>query len=120
MRSLWWRFLDRGLRYFDHARRDRFDRIDPSLVRAEPRPARGNPAWPAVGVFAGHVPFRPNLLGVSRCRLLAVKGLDVHVADLDALDGTPVLDVNPYMVEFAPRDPVTQPTWSTEFMHDYY
>jgi tRNA (adenine37-N6)-methyltransferase len=97
-----------------------FDRIDPSAVRTEPRPARGNPAWPAVGVFAGHGPFRPNLLGVSRCRLLAVEGLDLHVADLDALDGTPVLDVKPYMAEFAPRDPVAQPAWSTELMHGYY
>lgn len=97
-----------------------FERIDPSAVHTEPRPARGNPAWPSVGVFAGHSPFRPNLLGVSRCRLLAVEGMDLHVADLDALDGTPVLDVKPYMVEFAPRDPVTQPTWSTELMHDYY
>jgi tRNA (Thr-GGU) A37 N-methylase len=67
----------------------RFDRIDPSAVRTEPRPPRGDPAWPAVGVFAGHGPFRPNLLGVSRCRLPAVEGLDLHVADLDALDGTP-------------------------------
>jgi len=33
-----------------------FDRIDPSAVRTEPRPPRGNPAWPAVGVFAGHGP----------------------------------------------------------------
>jgi tRNA (adenine37-N6)-methyltransferase len=40
--------------------------------------------------------------------------------DPSAVRTEPVLDVKPYMVEFAPRDPVTQPTWSTELMHDYY
>lgn len=97
-----------------------FDRIDPATVRADPRPPRGNPAWPAVGVFAHRGPYRPNRIGVSRCRLLAVEGLDVHVADLDALSGSPVLDVKPYLVEFAARGPVTQPTWATELMRDYY
>lgn len=97
-----------------------FDRVDPAKIRTEPRPSRGNPDWPPVGVFAGHGPFRPNRLGVSRCRLLAVEGLDLRVADLDALDGTPVLDVKPYMREFAPTDPVTQPAWATELMRDYY
>lgn len=97
-----------------------FDRVDPAKIRTDPRPARGNAAWPPVGVFAGHGPFRPNRLGVSRCRLLGVDGLDLRVADLDALDGTPVLDVKPYMREFEPLDPVTQPQWSTELMQGYY
>jgi tRNA (Thr-GGU) A37 N-methylase len=57
---------------------------------------------------------------VSRCRLLSLDGLDLHVADLDALDGTPVLDIKPYLVEFAPRDPVTQAPWATELMARYY
>ena len=97
-----------------------FDRIDPAEVRSEPRPPRGNPAWSPVGVFAHRGPYRPNLLGVSCCRLLGVDGLDLHVADLDALSGTPVLDVKPYLAEFAPRDPVTQPQWATDLMGDYY
>jgi len=97
-----------------------FDRVDPGEVRLDPRPPRGNPEWPPVGVFAGHGPFRPNRLGVSRCRLLEVDGLDLRVADLDALDGTPVLDVKPYMLEFQPGDPVTQPPWSAELMRGYY
>lgn len=97
-----------------------FDRVDPAKVRSGPRPARGNPAWPPVGVFAGHGPFRPNRIGVSRCRLRAVDGLDLQVMDLDALDGTPVLDIKPYMREFDPVDPVTQPAWSRELMRDYY
>jgi tRNA (Thr-GGU) A37 N-methylase len=47
-------------------------------------------------------------------------GLDLRVADLDALDGTPVLDIKPYMREFEPVDPVSQPAWSRELMRDYY
>ena len=97
-----------------------FDRIDPSAVPSGPRPPRGNPHAAPVGVFAHRGPYRPNLLGVSRCRLLAVDGLDLHVADLDALSGTPVLDIKPYLAEFAPRHPITQPAWATELMRAYY
>jgi tRNA (adenine37-N6)-methyltransferase len=97
-----------------------FDRVDPAKIRTDPRPARGNPQWPPVGVFAGHGPFRPNRLGVSRCRLLGMDGLDLRVADLDALDGTPVLDIKPYLREFGPVDPVSQPGWSSELMRGYY
>jgi tRNA (Thr-GGU) A37 N-methylase len=47
-------------------------------------------------------------------------GLDLRVADLDALDGTPVLDIKPYMREFDPVGPVSQPGWSRELMGGYY
>jgi tRNA (Thr-GGU) A37 N-methylase len=49
-----------------------------------------------------------------------MNGLDLSVADLDALDGTPVLDIKPYMREFEPVDPVSQPGWSRELMQGYY
>ncbi|MFI0350400.1 SAM-dependent methyltransferase [Actinomadura sp. 9N407] len=97
-----------------------FDRIDPAEVPAEPRPPRGNPSGAPVGVFAHRGPYRPNRLGVSRCRLLSVDGLDLHVTDLDALSGSPVLDIKPYLAEFAPRHPVTQPAWATDLMSRYY
>ena len=42
------------------------------------------------------------------------------VRGLDAIDGTPVLDVKPYMLEFAPRDDVRQPAWSHELMRGYW
>lgn len=97
-----------------------FDRIDLAKVRTDPRPPRGNPSAAPVGIFAHRGPYRPNRLGVSRCRLLAVNGLNLHVADLDALSGTPILDIKPYLIEFAPRHPVTQPAWATELMSAYY
>jgi tRNA (adenine37-N6)-methyltransferase len=49
-----------------------------------------------------------------------VDGLDVQVAGLDAIDGTPVLDIKPYLTEFGPRGEVRQPNWSAELMADYY
>jgi tRNA (Thr-GGU) A37 N-methylase len=44
----------------------------------------------------------------------------VTVQRLDAIDGTPVLDIKPYMVEFGPIGPVLQPAWATELMKSYY
>jgi tRNA (Thr-GGU) A37 N-methylase len=52
---------------------------------------------------------RLNWLGVSRCRLLKVDGLDLHVEDLDAVDGTPVLDIKPWFTEFGPAAPSINP-----------
>ena len=84
------------------------------------RHPRGNPDWPMVGMFAQRAKMRPNRLGVSTCRLLRVDGLDLSVRGLDAVDGSPVLDVKPYMVEFDPSGEVHQPAWATELMQGYY
>jgi tRNA-Thr(GGU) m(6)t(6)A37 methyltransferase TsaA len=97
-----------------------FDRLDPSKINTAARHPRGDPSYPVVGIFASRGPNRPNRLGVSRCRLLRVDGRDLHVADLDALDGTPVLDIKPYLREFGPAGPVTQPAWATDLMRRYY
>ncbi|MEV7413875.1 SAM-dependent methyltransferase [Streptomyces sp. NPDC089919] len=97
-----------------------FDRVPVAKIEAGARRPRGNPDWPLVGIFAQRGKNRPNRLGVSRCRILAVDGLDVHVAGLDAVDGTPVLDIKPYLAEFGPRGELRQPQWSVELMRDYY
>ncbi len=97
-----------------------FDRVPPEKVETGARHPRGNTDWPPVGIFAQRGKNRPNRLGVSRCRLLRVDGREVHVEGLDAVDGTPVLDIKPYMTEFGPRGAVTQPGWATEIMRHYY
>jgi tRNA-Thr(GGU) m(6)t(6)A37 methyltransferase TsaA len=98
-----------------------FHRVDPAAVQSGARRPRGNPDWPEVGMFAQRAKMRPNRLGVSACRLLHVEGLDLHVQGLDAIDGSPVLDVKPFMREFEPPDAdVRQPPWSTELMRGYY
>jgi tRNA (Thr-GGU) A37 N-methylase len=98
-----------------------FHLVDPADVETGARRPRGNPEWPEVGMFAQRGKMRPNRLGVSTCRLLSVVGLDVHVQGLDAVAGSPVLDVKPFMREFEPpAAEVRQPVWSTELMQDYY
>lgn len=84
------------------------------------RHPRGNKDWPEVGIFAQRAKDRPNRLGVTVCRIKSVEGSVVHVAGLDAIDGTPVVDIKPWMVEFGPRGDVAQPSWSTELMKDYW
>jgi tRNA-Thr(GGU) m(6)t(6)A37 methyltransferase TsaA len=97
-----------------------FDRVDPDGVETGARHPRGNAGWPRVGIFAQRAKDRPNRLGVSRCALERVDGLDLHVQGLDAVAGTPVLDIKPYMSEFGPRGPVHQPAWSRELMAGYW
>ncbi len=84
------------------------------------RHPRGNKNWPEVGIFAQRAKDRPNRLGVTVCRVLEVKDSMVSVAGLDAIDGTPVVDIKPWMVEFGPRGEISQPSWSTELMQGYW
>jgi tRNA (adenine37-N6)-methyltransferase len=97
-----------------------FDRVDPAAVCEHARHPRGNPDWPEVGIFAQRAKDRPNRLGLCTCELVAVDGTTLVVRGLDAIDGTPVLDVKPYMEEFAPRGAVRQPAWSHELMRGYW
>ncbi len=84
------------------------------------RHPRARTDWPRVGIFAQRAKARPNRIGVTTCELLGVAGLELRVRGLDAVDGTPVLDVKPYLVEFAPRGEVRQPAWSHELMGRYW
>ncbi|MET8277725.1 TrmO family methyltransferase [Micromonospora sp. NPDC005174] len=65
-------------------------RVASPLVDGASTPRQG-------GVFSTRSPHRPNPIGLHRVRVLAVDGLRVEVADLEALDGTPVLDVKPVL-----------------------
>jgi tRNA-Thr(GGU) m(6)t(6)A37 methyltransferase TsaA len=58
---------------------------------------RGDATRPATGVFSTRSPDRPNPIGLHTVRVLAVDGLRVQVGDLEAIDGTPVLDVKPVL-----------------------
>lgn len=97
-----------------------FHKVEAGTEERGARRPRGNPDWPEVGIFAQRAKRRPNRLGVSRCRLLAVDGLVLTVEGLDAIDGTPVVDIKPYLREFAPRGEVYQPQWSQVVMEDYF
>ena len=84
------------------------------------RHPRGRTDWPKVGILAQRAKARPNLIGVSRCQLLSIDRRTLHVRGLDAVDGTPVLDIKPYLSDFGPLGDVMQPSWSREIMKDYY
>ncbi|MGA1361799.1 MAG: tRNA (N6-threonylcarbamoyladenosine(37)-N6)-methyltransferase TrmO [Ilumatobacteraceae bacterium] len=96
-----------------------FDRATWDESRVARRP-RGNAQWPEVGIFAQRAKDRPNRLGIAVCSVAGVEGLTIHVAGLDAIDGTPVVDVKPWMDEFGPRSATRQPAWSRELMKDYW
>jgi tRNA (adenine37-N6)-methyltransferase len=97
-----------------------FDRVDESTITVDARHPRGRTDWPRVGIFAQRAKARPNRIGVTTCEIVAVDERSVTVRGLDAIDGTPVLDLKPYMIEFAPRTPVRQPAWSSELMQQYW
>ena len=111
-----------GLRSFSHVEVVFvFDRVDPERVERASRHPRGTTSWPHVGILAQRAKDRPNRLGVTVCELMAVHpGGLVEVRGLDAIDGTPVLDIKPYMAEFGPRGDVLQPEWSRELMARYW
>ncbi|GAA1237230.1 TrmO family methyltransferase domain-containing protein [Streptomyces rhizosphaericus] len=97
-----------------------FSERSPEDVVLHARSPRDNPAWPETGTLAHHNHRRPAGLGVSFPRLLRVDGLDLYVTDLDADDGTPVIDVVVVFREFLPRGQVTQPSWPSEMLEDYW
>lgn len=96
-----------------------FDRFADDGDHREPRPYRGRTDLPPVGVFAGRGPRRPNRIGVTRCAIESVRGRDLVVVGLDAISGTPVVDLKPVLAEFEAQN-VTQPEWVTRMMADYF
>lgn len=95
-------------------------RVPDAEIQLGARRPRGREDWPLVGILAQRGKGRPNRLGLTRCRILRVTGLEIEVEGLDAIDGTPVLDIKPVMVEFLPRGDVRQPDWSHELMQGYW
>jgi tRNA-Thr(GGU) m(6)t(6)A37 methyltransferase TsaA len=91
-----------------------FDRNDTpekrSTLQVHPR---GNPANPLTGVFATRSPVRPNLIALSLCRVVSVEQNLVEVEGIDAFDGTPVLDLKPFIPgPDTPQRAITTPVWA--------
>ena len=97
-----------------------FDRVGESEINAGARRPRGRADWPLVGIFAQRGKGRPNRIGVTVCKLLSVDGLTIAVQGLDAIDGTPVLDIKPVMQGFLPRGDIREPEWAVELMKGYW
>ncbi|HLL28724.1 MAG TPA: SAM-dependent methyltransferase [Xanthobacteraceae bacterium] len=97
-----------------------FDRADPAKACRGARRSRGREDWPLTGILAQRSKDRPNRIGVTMCRLLKVEKNILHVEGLDAIDGTPVLDIKPVMRGFLPRGEIREPKWAHELMAGYW
>jgi tRNA (Thr-GGU) A37 N-methylase len=97
-----------------------FDRVPDDKIEYGARRPRSRPDWPLVGIFAQRGKNRPNRLGLCTCKIVAVEGLAVEVEGLDAIDGTPVVDLKPAMQGFLPRGEIVEPAWAGEIMKDYW
>ena len=97
-----------------------FDQVPDDEINRGARRPRGRADWPLVGIFAQRGKGRPNRIGVTVCRLLSADGLTLNVRGLDAIAGTPVLDIKPVMTGFLPRGTVREPDWARELMAGYW
>ena len=97
-----------------------FDQVSTEKIVTGARHPRGNKAWPRIGILAQRGKNRPNRLGATICQLQRVDGNRLVLKGLDAIDGTPVLDVKPIMSGFLPRSEITEPQWAVEIMRHYW
>ncbi len=81
---------------------------------------RENQNWPKVGIFAQRKKDRPNHIGLTTVNLIKKEERRLIVTHLDAIDGTPVLDIKPVYQEYLPKGEIKQPGWTTEMMKDYW
>lgn len=90
------------------------------IVRDLKRRPRGRADIPEIGIFAQRAKHRPNPIGVTAVQVLGVSGTVLHVQGLDAIDGTPVLDIKPYVPAFDHVDNVSVPAWVEQIMAGYF
>ncbi|MET1014529.1 MAG: SAM-dependent methyltransferase [Paenisporosarcina sp.] len=97
-----------------------FDKVSDDKIQYEARHPRNNKEYPQIGIFAQRGKNRPNKLGVTIVELVELKQRKLIVKGLDAIDGTPIIDIKPVMKEFLPKDEVVQPKWSISLMENYW
>jgi tRNA-Thr(GGU) m(6)t(6)A37 methyltransferase TsaA len=83
--------------------------VDSAKIETGARHPRERADWPLVGIFAQRGKARPNRIGLTRASILGVEGKILRLRGLDAIDATPVLDIKPWMDEFAPLAPCASP-----------
>jgi len=96
-----------------------FDKVDTKDIVYSGHP-RGNLEFPNVGIFCQRKKDRPNSIGLCTVELLEHCGRTIKVKNLDAIDGTPVLDIKPVFKEFQPKGEIRQPDWVSDLMKDYW
>ncbi len=96
-----------------------FDKTNPKEIVFSGHP-RDNKNFPSVGIFGQRKKDRPNSIGLCTVELLEHNGRKIKVKYLDAIDGTPVLDIKPVFKEFQEKGEIKQPNWVTELMSNYW
>ncbi|MES2331630.1 MAG: tRNA (N6-threonylcarbamoyladenosine(37)-N6)-methyltransferase TrmO [Bacteroidota bacterium] len=96
-----------------------FDKASNDDIVFSGRP-RGNPDYPKVGIFVQRKKDRPNHIGLCTVELLEHKGRSIFVKYLDAISGTPILDIKPVIKEFGVKKEIVQPDWVSDLMKDYW
>jgi tRNA-Thr(GGU) m(6)t(6)A37 methyltransferase TsaA len=110
-----------GLDSFSHAEVIfYFNQVNEQKIVSGARHPRNNPDWPLIGIFAQRGKNRPNRLGLTVVEIVRLEDRKLYVRNLDAIDGTPVLDIKPVMSEFLPQGEIRQPDWSHELMRNYW
>ncbi|MDO8687516.1 MAG: tRNA (N6-threonylcarbamoyladenosine(37)-N6)-methyltransferase TrmO [Dehalococcoidales bacterium] len=89
----------------------------PTILQRRPQ---GRDDMPEVGLFAQRSKHRPNPIGITAVPLVRVSGCEVVVRGLDAVNGTPVLDIKPYYPHFDSPAEVRLPAWVDRLMVDYF
>ena len=79
-----------------------------AILQVHPRREKQNPL---TGVFATHSPARPNLIGLTLCKMLAIEDHRLIIEDIDALDGTPVIDIKCYIPDNTKDSAYRVPEW---------
>lgn len=74
---------------------------------------RGNKKNPLTGVFATHSPYRPNLIALDVCKILAINGHFIQIDQIDALDGTPVIDIKSFKPKSGDTADFKVPAWAS-------
>lgn len=97
-----------------------FHQVKEEHIQYKARRPRNNKNYPETGIFAQRGKNRPNRLGATVVTLLEKSGSKLVVKGLDAIDGTPVIDIKPVMKEFLPKGQIIQPKWSEDWMKVYW
>jgi len=78
------------------------------ILQVHPRKDKRNPR---TGVFATHSPLRPNLIALSLCEILSVDGTTINIDEIDAIDGSPVIDMKCYIPSTRSFKDLRLPDW---------
>jgi tRNA-Thr(GGU) m(6)t(6)A37 methyltransferase TsaA len=97
-----------------------FHLVQDENIQYSSRHPRNNKEYPKVGIFAQRGKNRPNKIGITIVELIKREGNTLTVKGLDAIDGTPIIDIKPVMKEFLPKGDIRQPQWSSDLMTNYW